>query len=227
MRTPSTINKIDVDAPKTELASKARWWQASFQINWDQQSQPSWHFGPYIAEQVVSPLLKKHSNDILIWRFHRRAVPDTAGHRFSFLFFTGDEAARSIKRTIEKNTVLEKLIADRSILTVGIKPYAKEGGTEVFSTSDPSWTPIMQSSWPYFLMGLSQTWLSQCVQYSNKIELEAITEKAGSRLKVEDLEDHYKSVQTELTKIWREQGRHAYLHHLNAIYAYQPLYQRY
>jgi len=30
-----------------------------------------------------------------------------------------------------------------------------------------------------------------------------------------------------MTDIWQEQGQHAMLHHLNAVYAYQPLLMRY
>lgn len=33
----------------------------------------------------------------------------------------------------------------------------------------------------------------------------------------------YIEMHARLTSLWKHQGRHAFLHHLNAIFAYQPL----
>ena len=34
---------------------------------------------------------------------------------------------------------------------------------------------------------------------------------------------HYRRVDTKLNSQWRDYGQHAYLHHLNAIFGYQPV----
>ena len=33
----------------------------------------------------------------------------------------------------------------------------------------------------------------------------------------------YQEVNATLSQMWREEGRHAYLHHLNALFGYEPL----
>ena len=33
----------------------------------------------------------------------------------------------------------------------------------------------------------------------------------------------YQEVNTTLSELWRKEGRHAFLHHLNALFGYEPL----
>ena len=35
--------------------------------------------------------------------------------------------------------------------------------------------------------------------------------------------DYYRTVNDRVNTLWREEGQHAYLHHLNALFGYQPL----
>jgi hypothetical protein len=64
-------------------------------------------------------------------------------------------------------------------------------------------------------MGASQMWLDL---------VSGLAEKERDVLQDEIL---YSRVQSRLTKIWRQQGSHVWLHHLNALYAYQPILMRY
>ncbi len=59
-------------------------------------------------------------------------------------------------------------------------------------------------------------WLELVTDFSSRSE-----NSAGG------IEEKYKQVQADVTDIWQEQGQHAVLHHLNAVYAYQPLLIRY
>ena len=40
---------------------------------------------------------------------------------------------------------------------------------------------------------------------------------------MEDYLAFYKKVEESVTEAWKREGRHAYLHHLNAIFGYEPL----
>ena len=84
---------------------------------------------------------------------------------------------------------------------------------------DPAWPLEIQRSWPYFIMGASQAWL-MLVQ-----ELSAENELPGE-VDYPSLLRHYQEVDVQLSAQWRENGQHAYLHHLNAIFGYQPLLVR-
>ncbi|WP_345427571.1 hypothetical protein [Halioxenophilus aromaticivorans] len=35
---------------------------------------------------------------------------------------------------------------------------------------------------------------------------------------------HYQAVNEHLGQLWREQGQHAFLHHLSASFGYQPIF---
>ena len=77
-------------------------------------------------------------------------------------------------------------------------------------------------------MGVSRMWLEQVVVISEQVALASDLEKEWLFQSEEsDHSAHYQSVQSELSRLWREEGSHAYFHHLNAIYAYQPVLQRF
>jgi hypothetical protein len=45
-------------------------------------------------------------------------------------------------------------------------------------------------------------------------------------VKPQSLQDYlafYKEVEESVTEAWKKEGRHAYLHHLNAMFGYEPL----
>ena len=83
-------------------------------------------------------------------------------------------------------------------------------------TSDSDWPIEIQRSWPYYIMGASQTWL-MLVQ-----ELSAENVLAGT-VDYNELLLHYEEVNQRMNTLWRENGQHAYFHHLSALFGYQPL----
>ena len=83
-------------------------------------------------------------------------------------------------------------------------------------SSDPNWPIEIQRSWPYFIMGASQGWLMLIQELSADPPLE------GS-VTYDQLLEHYRDVDTRLTAQWREYGQHAYLHHLSAVFGYEPI----
>ena len=44
-----------------------------------------------------------------------------------------------------------------------------------------------------------------------------------SRKSLKEMRILYSRVNDEITEVWQKKGRHAYLHHLNAIFGYEPL----
>jgi hypothetical protein len=66
-------------------------------------------------------------------------------------------------------------------------------------------------------MGVSEMWLHM---------IQEIVELNPSEVKPQSLQDYqafYKKVEESITEAWKREGRHAYLHHLNAIFGYEPL----
>ena len=90
----------------------------------------------------------------------------------------------------------------------------------ISATSDPSWDVVIQSTWPYFIKGVSESWL-MLVGNLAQAQIEQLTQDQAQGLpNFETLLVAYKAVSTQVEGLWREQGAHAYLHHLNAVFGY-------
>ena len=84
-------------------------------------------------------------------------------------------------------------------------------------TCDPNWPALIQKSWPYYIEGVSRTWL--------KLIVETVGDMPASDtpLSLDENEALYKEVNATIISLWENYGSHAYLHHLNALFGYQPL----
>ncbi len=193
------------------------WWYARFRLNWPADTDPLWYPDLFIAHQVVSPLLKQYQKDIVLWRFHRRAVRDAGGRQFSFIFYCPAATAKNIFAAISADAqvnamksaaVIDQVVYDRpEVIT---RPNIED-------TSDKSWSPAIQKSWPYYIMGASRMWLNLIA------EVAAQNLQGAPPSTLPEIEAFYQKVDKKIADLWRQQGRHAFMHHLNALFGYQPL----
>jgi hypothetical protein len=168
-----------------------------------------------IAHQVVAPVLDRYGKDIVLWRFHRRASRDKLGHQFSFIFYATPADARKIYAAIRESPVLRQLQAKGLVVQVITDDTNKIPRPHMQDTSDPSWSLPLQKAWPYFIMGVSQTWLALISQYADG---------AGDKPRsLTAMEAFYKKIDRQVETTWRNEGGHAFLHHLNALFGYGPL----
>ena len=191
------------------------WWYARFLIERPSGEATRWHLGTLLAGEVVAPVLARHTDDILIWRIHRRAPRDEFGHVFSFIFYATPASAERIYADINANPVLQQLLQDGRIRRTSFDDVTSIQRPDIDDTSDASWEPVVQQTWPALIMGASRMWIDM------------VTLLAGSQPQTLDLEQRYRGVNEEINRIWAKQGQHAMLHHLSAIYGYQPLMIRY
>lgn len=206
-----------MEPPPAEIASSDGWWYARFGMQWPQEEEPSWHTDLLIAHKIVAPVLLKYKERIRLWRFHRRAVRDDAGHRFSFIFYASAETAYQVFDLLRSNALLtEMAYAGRIIEEVYDNPD-RIAKPRIKDTSDPSWPSSVQKSWPYFIMGASQMWLNLIA------ETVADMPTADTALSLDEYEEFYKEVNAAITSLWAKDGRHAFLHHLNALFGYKPV----
>jgi hypothetical protein len=194
------------------------WWYASFRINWHQDQEPSFNTDLLIAHRIISPVLDRQRQNIVMWRFHRRAAPDEAGHRFSFIFYTSAANARKIYAEINSSTVLGRLKSDGVIEKLSFDDTGTVRRAGVEGTSDRSWSSPLQKAWPYFIMGASQTWLDLIAAYAGDGPKEPFS--------TAEMLAFYDEVGTKIETTWKREGGHAFLHHLNALFGYGPLYLR-
>ena len=204
---------------KASLAAERQsfsWWQLRFRLTWPEDTQPDFSRHLLIAEQIMLPIITEHEDHLSLWRFHRRAGRDNSGHQFSLIFYTDKLTATAIHQQAEEDQLTRWLYSEGMIERVAFSQRTAADMTSLGQTSDPNWPPEVQHSWPYFIMGVSQTWLMLVQELSREQPLEG-------KASYEELLQHYREVDTQLNSQWRDYGQHAYLHHLNAVFGYQPV----
>ena len=192
------------------------WWQLRFRLAWPEDEQPDFSRHLLIAEQLLLPVIIEHQEQLPLWRFHRRAGRDDTGHQFSLIFFSDETTAAKISEEIESDALTQWLIDRGLIEKTRFDQRSPEELGRLELTSDPGWPIEIQRSWPYFIMGASQAWLMLIQELSAEYELEGEVDYAS-------LLRHYQEVDARLNSQWRGHGQHAYLHHLSAIFGYQPV----
>ncbi|MEJ2056912.1 MAG: hypothetical protein P8X39_03620 [Desulfofustis sp.] len=205
--------------PASQPAGKESfWWRCQFKIAWPEQSRLDWSLDLLLAHAVVAPVLENHTDEISYWRFHRRAARDAAGHQFSFIFYSSPEAAASVYLEIEQSTILQQALAAGHVEKVMTGDPAEPGFPDIEDTSDPNWSLDIQKTWPSFIMGVSALWLG--------LINESIEEPPDEAVNIGALVEKYRQADARITELWRNEGQHAFLHHLNAVFGYHPLFVR-
>ncbi len=194
----------------------AGWWTAAFHPVWQPQEAPHWHIDALLADQLLAPLLEEFQADIRLWRFHRRAAPDAAGHRFSFMFYASPRTARVLRERLQKSSLLGSLLETGTLTRWTLRTARSSARPEVGDTSDRHWSASMQAEWPHFIMGVSRTWLGL-------IQAEVAGRANPSDYSVAELLILYGEADLAVRGIWQQEGGHALLHHLNAVFGYEPV----
>ena len=200
-----------------ELPSGNGWWYARFRMNWPPDTDVVWHMDLCLAHQVIMPLLEQHREDIFLWRFHRRAARDRAGRQFSFIFYSSPRTAHAIFDKIETHPLVINLKFASVIDQVVYDNPTKIIRPNIEDTSDKKWPVPVQKTWPYYIAGVSRMWLDLI----SKIAEEKLVDTAPSSL--EEIDVFYRQINETINDLWQKDGRHAFMHHLNALFGYKPL----
>jgi hypothetical protein len=152
-----------------------------------------------------------------VWRFHRRAVRDETGHRFSFIFYCSAQTAREIFDAIRTDHDLRAMEASGTILSAGYDDTSKVRKPQLKDMSDANWSESIRKSWPYFIKGVSKTWLDLVVHLADN------RDDRRAAASVEEMLVFYKDIDGLVETLWQEEGGHAFLHHLNGIFGYKEV----
>ncbi len=191
------------------------WWRCQFKIVWPENSRLNWGMDLLLAHSVISPILQKNNENISYWRFHRRAARDESGHQFSFIFFSKPEAAAKIYREVQQSWILQNALKANLVENVTTGDPQNPRFPNIEDTSDPNWPTEIQKNWPSYIMGVSSLWLG--------LINESMQEPACENDDINLLLEKYFEVDAKITQMWRNEGQHALLHHLSAVFGYNPL----
>lgn len=211
----SSDKREDDHVQSDALPEGKGWWYARFHIDRPDDEEIRWYIGTLIGGEVIAPVIADYYRDVSIWRVHRRASRDDYGHVFSFIFYTTPQAAQRIYTDIENHTVVKSLLENGRLTRVSIDDVTRITRPNIEDTSDHHWPVSVQKTWPTMIMGSSRMWL------------DLVSEFASRESGMVGIEARYKKVQDDISRIWREQGQHAILHHINAVFSYQPMLIRY
>jgi hypothetical protein len=144
---------------------------------------------------------------------------DQTGHQFSFIFYGTASTAEKVFEAIEANSVLKAIKASGTVIAARYDDTTNVKNTAVKDTSDPVWPEALRMTWPYFIMGVSQTWLQTVSLYADN----APVPEGKTAVSVEKIMSFYHHIDSAVKTLWREQGGHAFLHHLNGIFGYEDV----
>lgn len=193
---------------------QAYWWYMRYRIAWPEGVEPDWRVDLLLADAVIKPVLRTYRERLGYWRFHRRANRDGAGHQFSFIFYTDRDTAAAVYAALAGDKLTKKLLDNNILLNTVTDDPANNHLSGVEDTSDKNWSEELQKAWPAYIMGVSDMWLQLIEQYAGEYT-------AGAD--VPDLLERYGKVNDRITALWKNEGEHAFLHHLNAIFGYEPI----
>lgn len=187
------------------------WWYIRFRMQWPEGEEALWYPDLWLADQVLRPVLDDETEAIALWRFHRRAARDGAGRQFSFIFRATPLTAARINKRIRDDALVRRLQDEGLLAQVVFEDHGSPKRSAVEDTSDPAWSTEMQRAWPHFIMGVSRLWL------------ELIRELDRSGDWPQDPAERYAAISAAVDAHWRNEGGHALLHHLNAVFAYREI----
>lgn len=189
-----------------------RWHSACFYMDFKENGDINWVTDLMLADLVISPVLREKQGQLPLWRFHRRAGRDSAGHRFSFIYYTDQFSHQAITELISQSATLRTLLETKQVKRLNNHCRAdSKSEHNIEATSDPNWDPRLQKTWPYYIMGVSVSWLA------------LIKEIKASMPDHQNVRELYQNIDKELIALWQGQGQHVYLHHLSAVFGYRPL----
>jgi hypothetical protein len=193
------------------------WWRIQFVKHWPEEEPAPFSYDLLLADRVIQPVLKRNREKISLWRFHRRAARDDAGSKFSFIFYSGIEDARTIAAEISNHDMVELLVDHQVIDKIWGDEMEDIIRPDISDASDGVWPEEIQRSWPYFIMGVSQSWLALINELTRKYPF------PGDADSIEELLTYYNEVSNRVDFYWANDGGHAYIHHLSALFAYRPV----
>jgi hypothetical protein len=212
-QTPPTAPAIPLET--SFRAGDMSWWSCRFKMSWPPDTNADSAVDLLLAHAVVGPVLREHAKEIYWWRFHRRGVRDKVGHQFSFLFYTDSGVASEVMEEIRQNDIFQQALKERIVEKIIFSDPTRPAHPQIEAMSDPHWSRTLQRNWPSYIMGVSTLWLG--------LIDDEIANTTTQNLNVTRLLEQYRKAETDITSMWREEGQHAFLHHLSAIFGYEPL----
>ena len=193
------------------LTKKLVWLKIGFQINkkhhWFVDEKDLYWIDLYILDTIVRDVLEKYKGKIILWRFHRRSENDKDGHMPSLLLFLNSKDIDKTENYIYNIKLVKELCKSKVLKQV--LTWQEEG---IDGQSDQRWDIEIANTWPYFAQGFSEMLL--------KLLDEGKFRRAYNEINLSML--FYRTLDRDITSLWRRWARHTFIHHLFCIFGEKP-----
>ena len=220
---PTAYYSVPVDNKAVQNEQQLSWWAYRYRIAWPEENEkPDFAVDLLLAHALVRPVLMKSSDKLLWWRFHRRASRQPPGHQFSFLFYSDRETATNVIKMLDGSNLLGRLKDSGMVQETVSSDIYKRQNSAIEAYSDSAWTPVIQRTWPSYIMGVSAYWLALIDEL--KIEQTDPQDAAViDTVELSNMLEDYRRIDDEITLLWQKEGQHVLLHHLSAVFGYKPM----
>ncbi|AHE96945.1 hypothetical protein [Thioalkalivibrio paradoxus] len=208
---PPSIQPVDDPVARPAETDQLHWWYVRFRMQWPEGEDPPWYPDLWLADRLLGPVLEAENESIALWRFHRRAARDGAGRQFSFIFRATPATADRVNQRIRSDPLPGEMQRLGILAEVVFDDPAAPSRPGIADTSDAAWSPEMQRAWPHYIMGVSRLWL------------ELIRELQREGDWPPEPAERYAAIAATVDGRWRDEGSHALLHHLNAVFGYREV----
>lgn len=191
----------------------------NIKISWPEYEEPNWYVDLIIANEIISPILTKYESMIKFWRFHRRADRRSGRHIFSFYFIAEKQICEKIKKSIKEKKIFKELINEGLIEKLPDGRLLDAFYKRMFIVA--KWPDGIKDAWSYFILGASKTLLRLIKEFYDFNFREYPEEEKPKS--IGDMIILYKTISYQLSMHWKEYGNNLYLHHLNSLFAYEPV----
>ncbi|GAG92741.1 unnamed protein product [marine sediment metagenome] len=195
-----------------------KWYGFNFKINWPDNQDPKVWIDIFIIGTIVRDVISKKKSEIDLWRIHRRWPSDEHRHEVTFDCFADKETATSIEKLIRESETF-KILQANNLLAGDLKKVT--GGSNIHDIADDDstrdWSEELKESWPYYINGCSEMFLFLIESLKGRSKTD-VDEK-----NISEIESFYTELNNRISEIWQRHGSHAFFHHINAIFGYEPL----
>lgn len=195
-----------------------KWYTFNFKVHWPENEEPKWWVDVFITDCIVRYVISDNRSKIRIWRIHRRAIRDPSGHKFKLDCFTEQKVAQSIEKAIRQNATYPIL---KGLLCEDLRVDEGSSEPEALAVDEP-WPPELQKGWPQYIHGVSEMFLSLLEEVKSAIP-NFPDPAASCRPDIYQIAASYVQLNKKLGHIWQQYGSHAFIHHMNAVFAYVPV----
>ena len=212
---PQGTTTVPVAGVTSEIRADQSWWYCRFKVNWPENVEPGMEVDLMLAHAIVGPVLQIYRQGIPYWRFHRRAARDDAGHQFSFIFYADRGTATALMADLRNSALLQQVLTSKVLDRISFDDPDDPTRPGLKDTSDPNWSIEIQRNWPAYIMGVSTAWLGL---------IDDVMRDIPASTDLQELVQQYRQAHARITAMWHREGQHAFIHHLSAIFGYEPLF---